>query len=128
MTEFPALTQHTVKGKVEASSGIRTVALLNGSGIISGLRRAIGRGEPLAWHRSGHPDYTAFKGLQTLVAELLTQSSENRPAPADAARNFAHVTSNEYEQTFPDVALEADVYYPDGHDATELNRPLRRLR
>jgi hypothetical protein len=90
------------------------------------LRHAIREGKPLPWLSSANPSYTAFKGLQTLVAGLLTQSSENRPLPADAARNFARVTSNEYEQTFPDVAVEAGVYYPDGHDATVMNRPLRR--
>jgi hypothetical protein len=92
------------------------------------LRHAISRGIPLPWYSSGSQDYTAFKGLQTLVAGLLTRTSENRPSPADAARNFARVTSNKYEQTFPDVAVEAGVYYPDGRDATALNRPLRRLR
>lgn len=90
-----------------------------------GLRHAIRRDEPLAWHRSGNPDYTAFKGLQTLVAELLTRSSSDRPSPADAARNFARVTSNEYERAFRDVAVKAGVYFPDGRDPADfLNRPL----
>jgi hypothetical protein len=80
---------------------------------------------PLPWSSSAHPDYVAFKGLQTLVAELLTRSSGARPAATDAARNFARVTSNEFEQTWPDVAVDACVYYPDGRDPTDLNRPLR---
>lgn len=92
------------------------------------LRHAIRRGVPLPWYSSAHPDYTAFKGLQTLVAGLLTQSNDSRPVPADAARHFTRMTSNEYEQTFPDVAIQVSVYYPDGHNPTELNRPLRRLR
>jgi hypothetical protein len=92
-----------------------------------GLRHAIRRGKPLAWSRSANPDYTAFKGLQTLVAELLTRSSEKRPATAEAARNFARVTSNEYEQMFTDIAVKAGVFFPDGHDATALNQPLPTL-
>lgn len=93
-----------------------------------GLRHAIRQGKALPWHYSAHPDYTAFKGLQTRVAGILTQSSGSRPTPAVAARNFARVTANIYEQTWPDVAVKIGVYYPDGKDASNLNRPLRRLR
>ncbi len=90
------------------------------------LRLAIRKDQPLPWSYSGHQDYTAFKGLQTLVAELLTRSSGKRPMPADAARHFARVTSNIYEVIFPDVAVNARVYYPDGRNAAGLKRPLRR--
>jgi hypothetical protein len=90
------------------------------------LRLAIREDRSLSWDYSAHQDYTAFKGLQTLVAELLTRSSGERPGSADAARNFARVTSNKYEVIFPDAAVEAGVYYPDGRDVADLKRPLRR--
>jgi hypothetical protein len=92
------------------------------------LRLAIRKDQPLSWNYSAHQDYTAFKGLQTLVAELLTRGSGNRPTPADAARNFARITSNKYEATFPDMAVEAGVYYPDGRHVDVLKRPLRKIR
>lgn len=44
-----------------------------------------------------------------------------------AARNFARVTSNEYEQKFTDIAVKAGVFFPDGHDTTALNQPLPTL-
>jgi len=44
------------------------------------------------------------------------------PAP------FARVTANVYEQTWPDVAVAARVFYPDGKEPTELTCPLLRSR
>jgi hypothetical protein len=95
-----------------------------------GLRHAVTRAERIAWHSSKHPDYTAFKGLQTMVAGLLTAgpSARRRPDPALAARTFARVTANVYEQTWPDVAVAARVFYPDGKEPTELTCPLLRSR
>jgi hypothetical protein len=90
------------------------------------LRHVIRRGQGLHWHSSADPDYTAFKGLQTRVAGILTRSSGSRPTPAVAAQNLARVTANRYEQTWPDVAVEIGVYYPDGEEASNLNRPPRR--
>ena len=91
-----------------------------------GLRYAIQDDKPLAWDYSAHPDYTAFKGLQTHIAGLLTQNQGDRPTSCLAARNFARATANVYEQTWPDMAIKSNVYYPDGKDATDLNRPLLR--
>lgn len=91
------------------------------------LRHAIRLGKQLPWSRSSHQDYVAFKGLQTLVAGLLTGSSGTRPSSAQAARNFARLTSNGFEQTWPDVAVKGGVYYPDGRDPIDLDRPLQKL-
>lgn len=93
-----------------------------------GLRFAIAGGRELAWHYSAHPDYTAFKGLQTLIAGLLTDAPRQRPTTGEAARNLARATANEYEHAWPDVAVQAGVYFPDGRTATELTRPLLRER
>ena len=91
-----------------------------------GPRRSIRQDKALPWDKSAHQDYTAFKGLQTRVAGVLTEGAKHRPAPAAAARNFALVTANTYEYTWPDIAVAIGVYYPDGEDATDLKRPLRR--
>jgi hypothetical protein len=82
-----------------------------------GLRDVIGQGEGLGWHSSANREYTAFKGLQTRVAGILTRSSGSRPTPAVAAQNLALVTANIYEHTWLDVAVRIGVYYPDGKES-----------
>ena len=93
------------------------------------LRKAIVRGEPLPWHYSAHSDYAAFKGLQIYVANMLTQrTSSRRPAPPVAARDFTKITSNKYEWTFPQAAVQNEVYFLDGSKATGLDRPVLKKR
>jgi hypothetical protein len=93
------------------------------------LRKAIVRGEPLPWNYSAHSDYTAFKGLQVYVANMLTRSTSGRPpTPPVAARNFTEITSNKYEWTFPQAAVDNEVYFPDGSNAKGLDRPLLKKR
>ncbi len=63
------------------------------------LRHSIRTGTHLAWTRSDHPEYSAFKILAAHVAALLTSDwKDGLPKAKTAAEQLLKITSNEWEK------------------------------
>lgn len=95
---------------------IKTLAGLRQSFKI--VRKAIRDNKPLDWRSSRDREYAALKAYAVSTAALVsTERSGPPPSAATARVVFQKITSNEYEPTWTDLAVDA------GWTATSHHRP-----
>ena len=71
------------------------------------LRETIRDDQPLEWSASHHPEYLAFKQLNTYVASMLSSSKYyKRPYPKQAYNALKTITANKWEGCMVDLPSE----------------------